>query len=254
MGQKIYIKYCSHKTTLLRWALKPVFISFLLQKEIEKVIYCDSDIFFVNDFSFLFNELSQYSVLLTPHIINPVQPGRDNLVSLAGILKGGYFNAGFIGANKSALPMLDWWAEMCSAMMGKNPETGIMDDQRYLDIAPYLFEGIKIIRHPGCNIAVWNTDYHKREMYNGKLKINKTFDPVFIHFTYSTTDQIIKLNDKLLLPYLKEFLVLSNYSDNKDKFTNLAVFYEPSRFLKLKHKIRLRTRIKKFLLYIYQKL
>ena len=48
-------KYGHTNPHSFRWALKPVFISYLLTNGFEKLIYVDADIYFVGNFEFLFD-------------------------------------------------------------------------------------------------------------------------------------------------------------------------------------------------------
>src|SRR5688572_1545408 len=82
-----------------RWALKPIFIGYLLEKVADKVLFADADIYFINDYQFLFDELDCFDVLLTPHWAN-LDPTK-NQDSLLSVMKGGLFNAGFIGVNRN---------------------------------------------------------------------------------------------------------------------------------------------------------
>ena len=194
------------------------------------------------------------SVLLTPHWnnINPLE-FEDGLFS---IMRNGMFNAGFIGAAKNGIPAMKWWAGMCHYKMDRQVELGIYDDQKYLDLLPVEFPGSGILRHQGCNLASWNIDTCKREIINGKLMINKIYEPVFIHFAKDTITNILNRNDELLKPYLDEYIqALQN--ENFDLLKNLdnldhAKFN--SSLYSIKHKLRLRTRLKRFLFRLAEKL
>src|SRR2546423_3987939 len=58
----LFHKYNGQDMNALRWSLKPVLISYLLNKSFEKIIYVDCDIFFFNDFEFLFKELDRSNI------------------------------------------------------------------------------------------------------------------------------------------------------------------------------------------------
>src|SRR5690606_2468541 len=66
-GKNILKKYRNNKDKL-RWSLKPIVLKYIISElSIEKVIYVDNDIAFFNDYAFLFDELTENNVLLTPH-------------------------------------------------------------------------------------------------------------------------------------------------------------------------------------------
>ena len=104
-------KYAHTNPHSFRWALKPVFMGHLLETIADKIIFADADIYFINDYQFIFDELDHYHVLLTPHWAN-LDP-TDNEDSLLAVMKGGLFNAGFIGASKKGREALSWWAGLC---------------------------------------------------------------------------------------------------------------------------------------------
>lgn len=244
----IYRKYAGTNNDRFRWALKPVYITWLLRNGYDKVIFLDPDLYFTGNPAFLFKELDTASVLLTPHWCNP-----DPMVfedGLFSIMKNGMFNAGFIGASKNGLAAMDWWASMCHYKTEKLPELGIYDDQKYLDLLPVEFENIRIIRHRGCNLAAWNLDTNKRGIKEGKLLINDEFPPVFIHFAKGTIDNILIGNDILLRPFLDEYYeqLRKNGMENQDSFPQETFLHY------VKRKTLIRTRIKRFLFRLAEKL
>lgn len=252
--KEIEKKYAHTNPDHFRWALKPVFIHFLLEKGYNKVVYVDPDIFFVGDYSFLFKQLDEAAVLLTPHWrdANPLDY-EENFITL---FKDGLYNAGFIGASSKAKEALNWWAGLCSYKIEKNLSKGLFDDQRYLDVMPVMFSNIEVLKHKGCNISYWNMNVSKREFLNNKLTIDNIYEPVFIHFTKDTVVNIINRNDILLKPYLDEYFELLQ-AEGIDTDTAWGTFnqkkYE-TQFYTTKHKIRLRTRIKRFLFRLSEKL
>jgi hypothetical protein len=247
-------KYGHNNIDYYRWALKPVFIGYLLEKGFDKVIFTDPDLYFVNDFTFLFAELDTHSVLLTPHwaILDPTV----NEDSLLAVLKGGLYNAGFIGVQKNGAAAMDWWAGLCHYKTEDQKDLGLFVDQKYLDLLPVQFEGVKIVKHQGCNLASWNIDSCKREMMGGKLMINKVYEPVFIHFARDTIVNILNRNDGLLRPYLDEY-IKNLQEEGFDLLKNLDL-PDHSKFdsplYSIKHRLSLRTRFKRFLFRLAEKL
>jgi hypothetical protein len=218
-----------------------------LQKEFDRVIFTDGDLYFVNNFSFLLEELDTNDILLTPHWAN-LNP-FENEGSLKDVLRGGLYNAGFIGVNQRGAEIINWWAEMCHYKTEEDPASGLFFDQKYLDILPVQFENVKILKHQGCNLASWNVQTCKREIINGKLLINQQFEPVFIHFNRETIVNILNRNDRFLHPYLEEYIELFKKEGfdlvNNFKTLDFSKFNSP--ILKLKYKLLLRTRLKRFL-------
>jgi len=251
---QLYNKYGYNDMDSFRWSLKPVFISYLLEKEADKLIYVDCDMYFFNDYEFLFTELNDASVLLTPNWIN-----SDPLIdkdSFFSLFTSGFFSAGFIGAGRAGIDAMRWWAAACHFMMGEHIPHGIRGDQKYLDIFPLKFEGTKIIRHQGCNIGAWNYDECKRESVNGTVMINGKFPVIFVHFDDMMVKGILRGYDKLLLPHLQQYQqqFKDNGYDLGDFIGTIRTHAEPGMIMKMKWNLRLKTRIKKALYKLSQKL
>jgi hypothetical protein len=250
----LYKKYAHIEMDFFRWSLKPVFISYLLENGFEKVMYIDCDMFFFNDYNFLFSELDNSSVLLTPHWENS-EPlvNKDSFFTL---FTNGFFPAGFIGVNKKGIAAMRWWANACHFMMGSHVNYGIHDDQKYLDIFPVKFEGTKIIRHRGCNVGAWNYEECKRESVNGEVLINGRFPVIFIHFDGMMIRGIMRGHDNLLSPhfalYKKNFeesgVKLSDFINEIDTHANAGLL------VRGKWRLKLRTRLKKFFYKLAEKL
>lgn len=254
LTRSLYKKYAHTSADNFRWSLKPVFIRYLLTKSFTKVIFTDCDVFFYEDYAFLFNELENSSILLTPHwrCSNPL---KDEQAFLS-IFSDGIYNAGFIGASMAAIPALEWWAQVCHYQMVTDEAKGLREDQGYLDLVPVQFENVVIIRHKGCNISAWNQIECKRILVGDKVLINGIYPIVFIHFNTTQFTQILKGHDALLLPYLHEFK--TTFEEDGSQLAafhnNFDFYYRPALLSKLKWKLRIRTRIKRTLYLLAQKI
>jgi hypothetical protein len=130
---------------------KPFLLRFLLEQEpnINLLCYTDGDLYFLNDFSAIAEEIRDQSVLLTPHHEGPTvkAPGKHGL-----------YNAGFVAVRKSeaAQKMVHWWCEKVLEWCFDRVEGEKFIDQKYLDRVPELFQNVRIASHPGLNLAPWN--------------------------------------------------------------------------------------------------
>ena len=129
----------------------------------------------------IFDELKKYNVLLTPHFY-PTSP-KSNQTWLEANFRIGLYNAGFIGVNKNAVDALEWWRDCCLYEIKKSYWRGLFDDQKYLDLFPILFDGVKILKNRGCNLAGWN-DYTTLEKEG----------VVFVHFNEFTLNKFSDRN------------------------------------------------------------
>ena len=202
-ANQVFQKY-SKNLDRIRWSLKPIMISQLLNNH-DKVIYLDNDTIFFNDPSFLFDELVEHNILLTPHHY-PHNP-KKNQNWLEANFKVGLYNAGFIGVNRSAKHIMEWWADCCLYRCEKSLIRGLFDDQKYLDLIPVIHPNTKILEHKGCNVAGWNVDVCKRvKQEDGSVLIDNKWLLVFVHFNGFSVRSIIQDKDPLLKPYLDKYV------------------------------------------------
>lgn len=203
LAKEIEAKYYHRSLDKYRWAMKPVFITQLLQSEYEKVIYLDSDIYFFDDPAFLFDALDENDLLLTPQWRCLDQ--KTNPADFYRNFYHGLYNAGFVGASTKGLVAMDWWASACLYKCEKSRRFGLYDDQAYLNLFPVLFENVNIIKHRGCNVANWNIQECRRCSKGEQVMINNTFPVVFVHFAHDTIKGILNGEDPLLRPHLEAY-------------------------------------------------
>ena len=171
-AKKIAQKYQS-KTDYLRWSLKSILLLHLLQNEnYERLFYCDNDIYFCNDFSFLMEDLAHHTVLLTPHYY--CFDAEKKQIWLEANFRCGLYNAGFIGVNKNAINVLLWWAKCCLYRCERKYTHGLFVDQKFLDLFPIIEPKTKIVRHKGCNVAYWNVLQNERQLVDNQVVIEKS--------------------------------------------------------------------------------
>ncbi|MEX0813974.1 MAG: hypothetical protein WD048_17280 [Chitinophagales bacterium] len=215
LSQSILKKYNANADKL-RWTMKPVFLLYLLREiMLQKVIYVDNDIAFFGAFNFLFKELSNYNVLLTPH--NYSRDPLENQNWLEANFRVGLYNAGFVAVNKNAISAIEWWAGCCLYRCQKNYMRGLFDDQKYLDLIPIIEPKTKVLEHKGCNLAGWNLDICRRGEHNGKVLINGQWPVVFIHFNPTTLQCFYEDKDPHLMPCFNSYSeMLKKYNVDSD--------------------------------------
>lgn len=206
VAEKLIAKYRS-SADKLRWAMKAPFIRFLLPF-CNKVVYIDNDVHFFDDASFLFEELNNNRVLLTPHYY-PADPCREQNW-LEANFRVGLYNAGFFAARQGAEQVLDWWMECCLYNIKKSSWRGLFDDQKYLDLVPVLFEEAGILRHRGCNLAGWN--YRTCKVSGSPERPLVDDRPVvFIHFAGLTMREFARPGNPFHMMYRSYLRSLRTY-------------------------------------------
>jgi lipopolysaccharide biosynthesis glycosyltransferase len=148
-----------------------------------QVIFLDCDILILDSFAYLESELNNFSILLTAHITQPFpNDGRKPVEKT--ILKTGMFNAGFYGVSndENGKNFISWWKERMVDQCYERPKEGLNADQKWLNFLPLYFKKVKILDHPGCNLAYWN--FHERTIEKKQEKFFANNQPV-IFFHYS---------------------------------------------------------------------
>lgn len=227
ISKKLISKY-KNKKDKLRWALKSAFINLLLNNDAEKVIYIDNDIYFYNDFDFLWQELEDNNVLLTPHYY-PFKP-LNNQNWFEANFRVGLYNAGFFAANKYSEKILNWWSEACLYRIEKNYFRGLFDDQKYLDLMPHIFLKIKVLKHQGCNVAEWNKEVLQRTKKENSIIINDEFPIIFYHYNNYSLQEILENKNHILNEYFNEY-----FENLKQYKTNLSLknLYKKESFINI---------------------
>lgn len=165
-------------------ALKPYFGEYLLTTYDPTIlVYLDTDICVYNNFSYLEESLIQNSILVTPHFLTP--PPRDGKFPLErDVLNSGLYNGGFfaIKKNSESLKFLSWWKDRVTTEGYNRVCEGMMVDQLWLNLTPLYFRNVKIVDHPGCNLAYWNMHERIIEQFDEKYFVN-SMPLIFFHFS-----------------------------------------------------------------------
>lgn len=175
------LEYCA--------AFKPALIAHLLERGYDKVVYLDSDILLLNPLDEILDQLEEPAVLLTPHLHRPAR-GEGKEQAELEILLAGTFNTGFVGASKGGDTdaFLAWWRARLRTHGFDDRPAGMFSDQKWVDLAPTLFENVRILRHPGCNVGYWNLNFREVERSEGRWTIDGN-DLVFFHFSAFDPEQ-----------------------------------------------------------------
>jgi glycosyltransferase involved in cell wall biosynthesis len=136
-------------------ALKPWLLSTLLE-DADHAVYFDPDILVARELVELRRMVRDRSILLTPHLTEPL-PRDGAQPSEQDILLRGAYNLGFIGVSDddNARRMLAWWQTRLRTGGVDDRTHGSYLDQRWMDFVPSLFDH-QVVRDPSWNVAYWN--------------------------------------------------------------------------------------------------
>jgi hypothetical protein len=164
-------------------SLKP-YIALEFLRSHEGVVFLDPDTCLFSSLDPVFDDLQRHPIVLTPHYTTP--QARDPSESDLGMMRFGSFNLGFFAVSKSVqgLAFLEWWSMRSIDFCFMESQFGLSTDQKWVSIAPCLFEGIYVSFNLGYNAAPWNTfERTLSKDGSGRYWINGKFPLLFFHFS-----------------------------------------------------------------------
>ncbi len=157
----------------------------LARRDCSAVFYFDPDIVILSRLDGLLAELETASVLVTPHITEPETTLDAILDNEFSVLRHGVYNLGFLGVGNTpeGRRFVDWWMHRLDHFCYDDIPRGIFTDQRWVDLAPAYFEGVRILRGPEYNVCTWNlTRREVRGSFAEGFTVNGR-PMVFYHFS-----------------------------------------------------------------------
>ncbi len=244
---------------------------FEVYEHAEYILYFDPDILIFHSLKVLENEFINNELLITPHILSPIQiDGNSPSENL--FLNYGLYNLGFIGVHRNCLVkdgFLDWWENRTLTAGFIDPGNGIFVDQLYINFIPLFFKKVKILKHLGLNVAPWNL--HERSIFtttNGYFIMPDNSPLYFYHFSsyrFSTPEKIASSYNrynfnthpeliKLYADYHKDLLrnKIEHFSEISCEYVEKRKQYQQSIIKLPSRKQKIYGRIKSLLKHLYQ--
>lgn len=136
--------------TLTPWLVRHVM---RLSAEANWVTYLDADLWFFDSPQPIYDELGSSSVGIILHRFSSGQSWR---------LRFGTYKVGWVSfrLDDAGAACADWWAQRCLEWCQDAPDAGRYADQGYLDGFSAVVEGVRVIGHPGADLAAWNLRSH----------------------------------------------------------------------------------------------
>jgi glycosyltransferase involved in cell wall biosynthesis len=167
----------------LNTAIKPYLAEQLMARGYRKVIYFDPDICVYQPLDGMLELLDQHNVLLTPHLTDLLDDGK--WPTELSILQAGSYNLGFIAlrTGEETRKLLTWWQTKLYKECVVDLPRNLFVDQKWMDLAPSLFEGVFINRDPSWNLAYWNLN-HRQLTQQPDASFSVSGQPLtFFHFS-----------------------------------------------------------------------
>src|SRR5262249_24027928 len=148
LGLPCFYEMCfKYDVTELCTAVKPSFLSLLLDRYADGIIYFDPDILILKPLDELKALWRRADIVLTPHLLQPI-PADGCKPTEQDIMLAGAYNLGFIAVRKSAetAEFLRWWNDRLRDGCRIDPARGLFTDQKWIDLVPGLFPSAGILR------------------------------------------------------------------------------------------------------------
>lgn len=158
----------------------------------ESVTYLDGDLFYFADPELAHAAAGDHSIAITPHRFTP---------ALSDNLRCGIYNAGWIRFrhDENAMKCLRWWRERCLEWCHDHCDSGRYTDQKYLEEFGARFCEVKVLDHPGINLAPWNLVNHQLTFENGRLLADG--QPVIVFHFHGFR----QLSSRIFDPHIRHF-------------------------------------------------
>ena len=215
-------------------AVKPFYFEYLFAKfpKINQIYYLDPDLCFYQSPKVMNQEWGNAEILLTPNLIYTTpKPSTGELASL----RHGMYNLGFIGLKRGveSFRLIQWWKERLKEHCRIDKCYGIFVDQKWMDLAPLFFDKIKLVKHPGWNMAWWNFSERKLLKTPTGYSVNQADTHlVFFHFSGFKPEK----------SHLTERLITEEFKEAESEA--LAELYKAYRHLLLTHGYEVLSKIK----------
>ena len=130
----------------------------MAEDQAELFVYLDPDVYLFAPIDRVIESLRGASIGLVPHILAPETTEAGVRMTEMSVARHGVYNLGhlFVRPDDQGQAFARWWAARLDEHCFDDPANGLFTDQRWVDLAPALFERVRILRDPGLDVASWN--------------------------------------------------------------------------------------------------
>lgn len=124
-------------------------------------IYLDPDVLVLNPLSLIDGYLGNASVGLVPHILAPEESETGVELTEISVAAHGVYNLGhlILRPDRRGMAFARWWTARLDRHCFDDRARGLFTDQRWVDLAPAIFDGVKILKSPNLDVASWNLSH-----------------------------------------------------------------------------------------------
>jgi hypothetical protein len=222
-----------HTVVELCTAVKGQALVKFLEEGAEKVVYLDPDIAVFNDLHQLEQLLDMYDIILTPHQTVPETHKQDIINNEICSLKHGTYNYGFYAVKNSAngIKYAQWWRDRLVEFCYDDIPNGIFTDQKWGDLVPAMFDGVHILKDPGCNVSTWNLSNRTVTLSKEGIYYVNDSPLKFYHFSgFDSGAQEIMLNvyakKNQILFDLREWYIRRQNEEGQELYGGIQSVYD----------------------------
>jgi hypothetical protein len=132
----------------------------LMQEEPDAAlyVYLDPDVYVYNDLEAVDGYLGDASIGLVPHILAVETSDIGVQMTEMSVTEHGIYNLGhlFVRPDGNGRALAKWWGDRLDKYCFDDKTIGLFTDQRWMDLVPAAFEGVRILRVPNLDVASWN--------------------------------------------------------------------------------------------------
>lgn len=121
-------------------------------------VYLDPDVCVYHDLTPIAEYMEGASIGLVPHILKPEQSEIGVRLTEMSVTEHGIYNLGhlIVRPDLNGRAFAEWWAARLDSYCFDDRERGLFTDQRWVDLAPAIFDGVRVLRVPNLDVASWN--------------------------------------------------------------------------------------------------
>lgn len=141
------------------------------EDDADLVLYLDPDVYLFHPLEPIKTYMDGTSIGLIPHILRAEESDIGVRLTEMSVTEHGIYNLGhlIVRPDKNGRAFASWWADRLDKFCFDDRGRGLFTDQRWVDLAPAIFDGVGILRVPNLDVASWN-------LFGRKIRQNQPGD------------------------------------------------------------------------------
>lgn len=146
-------------------------VKLMAEEDADLHIYLDPDVYLFHPLEPIKSYMDGKSIGLIPHILQAEETEIGVRLTEMSVTEHGIYNLGhlIVRSDKNGRAFANWWANRLDRFCFDDRERGLFTDQRWVDLAPAIFDGVGILRVPNLDVASWN-------LFGRKIRQNQPGD------------------------------------------------------------------------------